>query len=75
MADHRLTAEQVSALARGRARAEPCEDGIALVLDGDRIVLPECPNLLTAITRVEGLMGQAFNTVIETQRGRLRQQR
>jgi len=75
VADYRLTAEQVSALARGQARVEPCGGGVALVLEGDRIVLPECPDLLTALVRAEGLMGQAFNTVTETQRQRLHQQR
>lgn len=66
MAEHALTPEQVALLAEGRATVEPHEDGLAVVLGTDRLVipLPSVEQGVTAAVQVDSLIGQALGLLL-----------
>lgn len=64
VADYVFTPDQVALLADGRAGVEIVDDGVALVLGPDRLILPttDLTVLIDAIVQTEYLLGATFAT-------------
>lgn len=65
MADYTLSADQVALLADGRAHVVEEDDGIAIVLGNDRLVIPigEDPaRTVTALANLDRVLGTALSS-------------
>jgi len=65
MADYTLTPDQVALLADGRARVEDHDQGLAVVLGADRLILPihDVSTTITALANLDSLLGAALSAV------------